>query len=94
MHFFRHLNQNSAIRNVVMILAAIAIGTAAASVALAADHGGARGAAHMRGNFGGPPSNPLPSTPPIFNPSSPNTMPQAPETPVSPASPGSVFGNG
>jgi len=30
--------------------------------------------------------------PPIFNPSSPYTVPQTRETPVSPASPGSIFG--
>jgi hypothetical protein len=35
----------------------------------------------------------VPSMPaPIFNPSSPYTVPQARETPVSPASPGSIFG--
>ena len=31
--------------------------------------------------------------PPVFNPSSPYTVPQTPEVPVSPASPGSIFGN-
>ena len=97
MLFFQKLTQYSAVRNVVMnvaaILAASVIGAAAAGNALAAGHGGAHGAGHARGAFGGSISNPLPSTPPIFNPSSPYTVPQAPETPVSPASPGSVFGN-
>lgn len=47
--------------------------------------------------FSAPPPfvNTAPSTmpPPIFNPSSPYTVPQSPETPVSPSSPGSIFGN-
>lgn len=93
MHVRANIKRNFAVRNVATILATIAIGATAAGGALAAHHGGGRGAGHVRGTYGGPPLTPVPSTPPIFNPSSPYTVPQAPETPVSPASPGSVFGN-
>jgi hypothetical protein len=72
---------------------------AVATDALAAGHGdgggGRFGGGHMRGGFRGPLLESVPSIPPpIFNPSSPYTVPASPETPVSPASPGSVFGNG
>jgi hypothetical protein len=46
----------------------------------------------VRQPYFGPLLNSVPSMPPpIFNPSSPYTVPPSPETPVSPASPGSVF---
>jgi hypothetical protein len=68
--------------------------------ALAAGRGGfgigavgtGSGAAAFRS--GAPFIGSVPSTPPVFNPSTPYTVPQAPEQSVSPASPGSIFGNG
>ena len=78
--------------------AALLVGTmAVATDALAAGHGGGGGfgGGHMGGGFRGPLLESVPSMPPpVFNPSSPYTVPASPETPVSPASPGSVFGNG
>jgi hypothetical protein len=72
---------------------------AVATDALAAGHGGGGGGrfggGHMGGGFRRPLLESVPSIPPpIFNPSTPYTVPASPETPVSPASPGSVFGNG
>jgi hypothetical protein len=56
---------------------------------------GAHGHARVHRGVSGPLFNQAPSMPPpIFNPSTPYTVPVAPEVPVSPASPGSVFGNG
>ena len=81
----------------VVAAAALLVG-AVATDALAAGHGGVGGGfggGHMRGRFRGPLLESVPSMPPpVFNPSSPYTVPASPETPVSPASPGSVFGNG
>jgi hypothetical protein len=80
--------------------AALLVGMIAfATDSLAAGHGGGGGGrfggGHMGGGFRGPLLESVPSIPPpIFNPSTPYTVPAAPETPVSPASPGSVFGNG
>ena len=81
----------------VVAAAALLVGTmAVATDALAAGHGGGGfGGGHMGGGFRGPLLESVPSMPPpVFNPSSPYTVPASPETPVSPASPGSVFGNG
>lgn len=56
---------------------------------------GAHGHPRVHRGVGAPLFNQVPSLPPpIFNPSTPYTVPVAPEVPVSPASPGSVFGNG
>jgi hypothetical protein len=86
-------------RNLGVLATAALLAGLAATDALAAGHGrggdigGGFGVKSFRGGepfFGNVP----PAQPPIFNPSSPYTVPQSPETPVSPASPGSVFGNG
>ena len=91
-------------RSLVVLAATALLAGVVTTNALAAEHGsfgGTFGGGHMgrlnartfRG--GGPFIGNAPSAPPpIFNPSSPYTVPQAPENPVSPASPGSVFGNG
>jgi hypothetical protein len=92
MGFFPKIKQRTTIRNIVIVLAAIVIGTAATSDALAAGHSQARGAGHTRSTLGGPITSPPPSMAPSFNPSYQYVVPQAPETPVSPAGPGSVFG--
>jgi hypothetical protein len=92
MRFLPQVKQRTTIRNIVVVLAAIMIGAAAASDALAASHSQARGAGHTRGLYGGPIISPPPSMTPNFNPSYRYVVPQEPETPVSPASPGSVFG--
>jgi len=99
MHLIQNIKQRSIARNAMIILAAITLGTAAATDALAAGHGGRGGGGfrngHMVRGFRGPLLNSVPSMPPpVFNPSSPYTVPQSGETPVSPASPGSIFGNG
>jgi len=84
----------------VVAAAALLVGMmAVATDALAAGHGGGGGGrfggGHMGGGFRGPLLESVPSLPaPIFNPSTPYTVPSSRETPVSPASPGSVFGNG
>jgi hypothetical protein len=84
----------------VVAAAALLVGMmAVATDALAAGHGGGGGGrfggGHMGGGFRGPLLESVPSIPPpIFNPSTPYTVPPSRETPVSPASPGSVFGNG
>jgi len=81
----------------VVAAAALLAGTmAVATDALAAGHGGGGfGGGHMGGGFRGPLLESVPSMPPpVFNPSSPYTVPASPETPVSPGSPGSIFGNG
>jgi hypothetical protein len=93
MHFSPRRTQRSAIRNIATVLTAVVIGTATVGEALAAGHGRGRGTGHMRGTIGGPIYTPVPSMPPIFNPSYRYTVPQTPEVPVSPASPGSIFGN-
>ena len=83
----------------VVAAAALLAGTVALTTdALAAGHGGGGGGfggGHMGGGFRGPLLESVPSLPaPIYNPSTPYTVPSSRETPVSPASPGSVFGNG
>jgi hypothetical protein len=97
-----HLKQRSIVRKTMMLVTAIAIVTAVATDVLAAGRGGEGGgvgAGESRGTiseggFGGPLPDSAPEMPPpIFNPSTPYTVPPPGETPVSPASPGSVFGN-
>jgi hypothetical protein len=96
------LRQSSRMRNAMILLAIVMLGTAMATHAFAAGrlgnnvglsegfHGG-----HVRSGFHGSIIDTAPTMPaPSFNPSDPYTVPQSPETPVSPASPGSVFGNG
>jgi hypothetical protein len=89
------------VRTAVITLAAITFSTALATGALAAGRdGGAGTGGEGEGEFrdgytGGPSLDRGPETPPpVFNPSTPYTVPAPRETPVSPASPGSVFGNG
>jgi hypothetical protein len=97
--------QNSRIRNAMILLAIVMVGAATATHAFAAGMGGGLG---LNGGFGGvravsgfhtpvfnsapPPAFNMPA--PNFNPSESYTVPESRETPVSPASPGSVFGNG
>ena len=69
-----------------LTVAALLAGTVATS-ALAAGHAGG----HMGGRFGEPLIGNAPMTSPIYNPSTPYTVPQSPEVGVSPASPGSLF---
>ena len=83
----------------LLLLAGIVLATMAPKAALAAERGpsGVPAGAGFQGNriggfdrrFDRAPALP----PPVFNPSSPYTVPQTPEVPVSPASPGSIFGN-
>jgi hypothetical protein len=74
-----------------LAVAALLAGTVATS-ALAAGHGGGHMGGHMGGRFGEPLIGGAPMTSsPIYNPSTPYTVPQSPEVGVSPASPGSVF---
>jgi hypothetical protein len=84
-------------RNLGVLAAAALLAGLTATSALAAGQGrGGLGGGLGAGRFDGaePFLNEIPSTPPpIFNPSSPYTVPQSAETPVSPGSPGSVFGN-
>jgi hypothetical protein len=96
------LRQTSRMRNAMILLAVVMLGTAVATHAFAAGRMGG-GLGLDSGFRGGPMSHGfqppiLDETPtgpaPTFNPSNPYTVPQSPETPVSPASPGSVFGNG
>jgi hypothetical protein len=93
------VRQTSRMRNAMILLAIVMLGTVMATHAFAAGRmgggldGGFRGA-HMSHGFQPPILNEAPTMPaPIFNPSDPFTVPQSPETTVSPASPGSVFGN-
>jgi hypothetical protein len=104
MRLIQNINQRPVARITMILLAAVML-SAAVTDALAAgrggvgegSHGGGGGikGSHIGGAFRGPLLDRAPSMPPpVFNPSSPYTVPQSPETPVSPASPGSVFGNG
>jgi hypothetical protein len=94
--------QPSRIRNAMMLLAIVALGSTMASHAFAAGRmGNGFGASsgfqgdHMRSGSQGSVIDEAPTMPaPTFNPSDPYTVPETPETPVSPASPGSVFGDG
>ena len=95
MHLIKKIEQRSIARSAVILLAAITLSIAVATDGLAAGRGG-RGGGGLRGGIDGTlfsngPRNPPRMWPPIFNPSSPYTVPPSPETPVSPASPGSVF---
>jgi len=99
MRRIERIKPRSPSRNTMIVLAAVMLMAAAATDALAAGRGGGRGggarSGHMGRGVGGPWLNNVPSLPaPIFNQSTPYTVPQLRETPVSPASPGSVFGNG
>src|SRR5271168_2641909 len=100
MRQMRIIKQKSIVRNTLILLAAITLGGAMATDALAAGrgggggHGGGFGTGHITGGFRTPVLDRVPSPTPHFNPSSPYTAPQSPETPVSPASPGSIFDNG
>jgi hypothetical protein len=88
-------------RNAMILLAIAALGTMAATHALAAQSGsngvhfeGGLQSNRAGGAFQGQVIERVPAMPPpTFNPSTPYTVPQSPEVPVSPASPGSVFGN-
>jgi hypothetical protein len=96
------VRQTSRMRNAMILLAVVMLGTAVATHAFAAGRmgggfgldSGSRGG-HMSHGFQPPILDEAPTMPaPTFNPSDPYTVPQSPETPVSPASPGSLFGNG
>jgi hypothetical protein len=96
------LRQTSRMRNAMILLAIVMLGTAVATHAFAAGRmGGGLGldsgfrGGHISHGFQPPILDDTPTMPaPTFNPSDPYTAPQSPEIPVSPASPGSVFGNG
>jgi hypothetical protein len=96
LQLIQNIKRRSILRNTMILLAAITLSTAVATDTLAAgrgDGGGPRGG-HVGDGFRRPFLNSVPSVPPpVFNRSSPYTVPTSPETPVSPASPGSVFGN-
>lgn len=99
MQLLLNINRKSITRITTMLLAVTTLSATVATSALAAGRdvgGGAfHGGAHTGRGFSGPLPDRVPSMPPpVFNPSSPYTMPQPRETPVSPASPGSIFGNG
>jgi hypothetical protein len=84
-------------RNFGVLALAALLACNAVTSALEAGRGGVGvGAEAGAGAFrsGAPFVGSVPSTPPVFNPSTPYTVPQAPEQSVSPASPGSIFGNG
>jgi hypothetical protein len=97
------LRQTSRMRNAMILLSIVMLGTAMAPHAFAGDRMGGMGGGlglggfhggHMSRGFQPPVLNEAPAMPaPTFNPSESYTLPQSPETPVSPASPGSVFGN-
>lgn len=99
MRLIQKAKQRTIARNALMLLAVMTLSIAAATDGVAAGRsgrggGGFRGG-HIGGGFRGPLLNSVPAMqPPVYNPSSPYTVPASPEIPVSPASPGSVFGNG
>ena len=74
-------------RNAVALAVAALLAGTVATNALAAGHGGG----HIGGRFGEPLIGSAPMTSPIYNPSTPYTVPQSPEVGVFPASPGSLF---
>jgi hypothetical protein len=96
MNVNQNIKQKPARRTAIIALAAITLSTAVVTGAPAAERGGESatgGAGEIRGSAV-PFQESVPQLPPpIFNPSSPYTVPAPGETPVSPASPGSVFGN-
>ena len=100
----KDLRQTSRMRNAMIFLSIVMLGTAMATHAFAAGRmngmggglglGGGFHGGHLSHGFQPPVLNEAPAMPaPTFNPSESYTLPQSPETPVSPASPGSVFGN-
>ena len=90
-------------RNAMILLAIVGFGMAVPARALGAGLGatGPTVAHPGGGNQGGQSGSAfpaqrierVPSMPPVFNQSTPYTVPQSPERPVSPASPGSIFGD-
>jgi hypothetical protein len=81
-------------RNLVALAAAALLAGAVATNALAAGHGefgGGHLGGHVGMRFGELLIGSAPMTSPIYNPSTPYTVPQSPEVGVSPASPGSLF---
>ena len=74
-------------RNIIALAVAALLAGTVATNALAAGHGGG----NVGGRFGEPLTGSAPMTSPIYNPSTPYTVPQSPEVGVSPASPGSLF---
>ena len=83
----------------LLLLAGIVLGTVVAKGVLAAERGLTNVPAgpvfqnnHI-GDFDRPLDRAPALPPPVFNQSSPYTVPQSLERPVSPASPGSVFGD-
>jgi hypothetical protein len=75
-------------RNLVALAAAALLASTVATNAVPAGHGGFGGghSGQMGGRFGGPLIGSAPMTSPIYNPSTPYTVPQSPEVGVSPAS--------
>lgn len=99
MNLVQNIKQKSIGRTAIITLAAITLSTAVATGDPAVGRGGESGTGGAgEGEFRGgyvPLQESVPQTPPpVFNPSSPYTVPAPGETPVSPASRGSVFGNG
>ena len=80
MRRIQSIKQRSLSRNTMIVLAAVMLTAAAATDALAAGRGGGGGGGarggHMGRGVGGPWLNNVPSLPaPIFNPSTPYTVP-------------------
>jgi hypothetical protein len=91
MQVLHRIKRKSVTRDTMIVLAAIALSAAAATDAVAAglNVGGAgargHGGDHIVGGVDGASPGAIPSmSPPIFNPSTPYTVPQFRETPVSP----------
>jgi hypothetical protein len=95
----RNAKESSRIPSAMILLAIVVPGTAVATHALAPerDSSGIGSGSEFQnriGGFSGPTYYRNASLPlPVFNQSSPYTVPQSPEKPVSPGSPGSVFGD-
>jgi len=84
MRLIQNIKRKSATRNTVIVLTAIILSAAAATHALAAGPkvGGAGGGGHIVGGSGGAsPDGIPPMSPPVFNPSTPYTVPQSPRPP-------------
>jgi hypothetical protein len=80
---------------VPLVTLMMSVPISAAEVLAAGSSGAAWAHARVHRGMTAPLFNQAPSMPPpVFNPSTPYTVPATPEVPVSPASPGSVFGNG
>jgi len=87
MEVLHRIKRKSVTRDTMIVLAAIALSAAAATDAVAAglNVGGAGARGHIVGGVDGASPGAIPSmSPPIFNPSTPYTVPQSRETPVSP----------